>query len=422
MASPRELRVALLPVSVIAVGLVLAVAMPELDRVLDINLGLERASDSARAALGAMASGMIAFTGFVFSAVVLVVQFGSTAFSPRLLRVLRADIVPRLALGVFTATFLYALVLTQNIADDFEPTLSLLTALFLLLSSVAVLLLLLYRLTDALRATAVIRQVGVRGRRVIRATYPDPFSESEPDRLPVEPSDSPTESIVHQGPSAYLLAIDRQAVAEIARRADARILLAISVGDYVYEGRTLFEVFGREPVARDELLAAAPLGDERTVDLDPPFAFRLLVDIANKALSPAVNDPTTAVQAIDQIEELLSLLATRRLGVGVVGDAEGVPRFAYPTPLWGDYLALSVDEIRRYGRGSIQITRRLRALLDDLHTTGPESRRPAIEDRLHRLEADIHEEFSQPGDRLEALMPDRQGIGSPEAMRGGFSP
>lgn len=112
--APSPGRVAVVPVALIVAGVVLAVVVPEIDRRLEVDIGLERDPDSARSALSATASGMIAFTGFVFSAVVRVVQFGSSAFSPRLLRVLRGDLLPRLALGVFTATFLYALVLTQN--------------------------------------------------------------------------------------------------------------------------------------------------------------------------------------------------------------------------------------------------------------------------------------------------------------------
>ena len=92
-------------------------------------------------------------------------------------------------------------------------------------------------------------------------------------------------------------------------------------------------------------------------------------------------------------------------------------RFAYPTPLWEDYLSLAVDEIRRYGRGSFQVSRRLRAVLEDLDASIHERRRPAIENRLRRLEADLEYSFPSPEDRLEAATPDRQGIGSPGPTR-----
>ena len=111
------------------------------------------------------------------------------------------------------------------------------------------------------------------------------------------------------------------------------------------------------------------MGDERTLDDDPAFAFRMMVDVAIKALSPAVNDPTTAVQALDRIEDLLRYAAAKHLSVGVVTDATGVMRLVYPTPTWEDLVELALDEIRAFGAGQYQVARRLRALLDALTLT-----------------------------------------------------
>ena len=105
---------------------------------------------------------------------------------------------------MFTATFLYALVLTQNIENDFVPTLSLMTALLLLLASVAMLLALLYRLTETLRASAVIQEVGRRGRKVIESAYPEPFMDAALDRLPVEPSAAPIEVILYDRAARHI--------------------------------------------------------------------------------------------------------------------------------------------------------------------------------------------------------------------------
>jgi uncharacterized membrane protein len=153
-------------------------------------------------------------------------------------------------------------------------------------------------------------------------------------------------------------------------------------------------------------------GDERTIEQDPKFAFRLLVDIANKGLSPAINDPTTAVQAIDQVDALLHQLADRRLDVGVTRARDGRPLLVVPTPRWQDFLELGVGEPLRYGGGSLQMARRLRALLDGLLAVVPQRRRALVEELLARLDHSVAQSFVDADERAFALQPDRQGIGS----------
>ena len=126
------------------------------------------------------------------------------------------------------------------------------------------------------------------------------------------------------------------------------------------------------------------LARQRTIDQDPAFAMRMLVDIAIRALSPAVNDPTTAVQALDRLEELLVELHRRDPGPVLVLDDHGGPAGRVPAPTWTDYLELAVTEIRHYGSGSIQVCRRLHALHDHLltETDGPARARVELEQRL----------------------------------------
>ena len=165
---------------------------------------------------------------------------------------------------------------------------------------------------------------------------------------------------------------------------------------------------GADPVA---LRNAVVVGDERMFDQDPMFALRILVDIAIRALSPAVNDPTTATQCLHRIEALLVLLSTRRLDVGVVRDNAGVPRLVLPSPTWNDFIDLGLAEIRRAGAGQYETVRRLRALLDKLGTLCPPSRQAAIE--RHRLELDelVDATYVLPHDHAFARRPDAQGIG-----------
>jgi uncharacterized membrane protein len=141
------------------------------------------------------------------------------------------------------------------------------------------------------------------------------------------------------------------------------------------------------------------------------FAFRIMVDIAARALSPAVNDPTTAVLAIDQIHRLLRYAGSRNLGNGEVRDRSGELRLVFPTPTWEDIVDLATTEIRLYGASSMQVSRRLRALLEHLIDRLPEARKPALERQLALMENGVNRTFADPEDRRRANIGDFQGLG-----------
>jgi uncharacterized membrane protein len=153
------------------------------------------------------------------------------------------------------------------------------------------------------------------------------------------------------------------------------------------------------------------IGPERTLEQDPRFVFRVLVDIASKALSPAINDPTTAVQAIDRIQALLQILAGHHLDDGQVNGRAGRLRLVYGTPDWPDFVALAVSEVRHFGAGSIQVIRRLRAMLERLVQAVPESRRPPLRAELATLDKSVRRTFPDEEDRRLATEADFQGIG-----------
>jgi uncharacterized membrane protein len=155
------------------------------------------------------------------------------------------------------------------------------------------------------------------------------------------------------------------------------------------------------------------MGEERTFDQDPKYAIRLLVDIAIRALSPAINDPTTAVQALDQIGDLLFRLGRRRLEASAFRDGDGHVRLVMRLPTWDDFLMLAFNEIRSYGADSVQVMRRMRALISDLIAVVPDERRPALEHWQQRLLTTIAGHFPDPEDRADASAEDRQGLGVP---------
>jgi uncharacterized membrane protein len=150
---------------------------------------------------------------------------------------------------------------------------------------------------------------------------------------------------------------------------------------------------------------------ERTLEQDPMFAFRIIVDIANKGLSPAINDPTTGVLALDQLHHLLRNVGCRELSDGRVRDSGGKLRFVYRTPDWDDYVHLAITEIRHFGGASIQIARRLRAMLENLIKTLPAERAPLLRQELNLLQRSTKRFFPETEDRALADVSDPQGVG-----------
>jgi len=198
----------------------------------------------------------------------------------------------------------------------------------------------------------------------------------------------------------------------LAGHADCVIELVPQVGDFVAAGDPLFRVYGgRAGLTERALHHSVAVGQERTLEQDPTFAFRIIVDIASKGLSPAINDPTTAVLAIDQIHHLLRNVGNRGLEDGFVRDAAGHLRLIYRTPDWEDFVHLAVTEIRQFGGVSIQVARRLRAMLENLIQTVPTERATLLRQELAVLQRSAERFFKEPEDRALADVSDFQGVG-----------
>jgi uncharacterized membrane protein len=265
----------------------------------------------------------------------------------------------------------------------------------------------------ALRPVSIMTRIGSLGQDVIRDVYPQ--------TLPVT-TDTPVDAVPLPGTTAsrtflskrtgVVLAFDVAGLVELARRGDCIIEFVPQVGDFVTAGDPLCRLFcGGDTVTDRQLEHAVAFGPERTLEQDPEFAFRIIVDIAAKALSPAINDPTTAVLALDQIHRLLREVAGRQLDNGRICDAAGKLRLAYRTPDWENFVGLAVTEIRHYGRDSFQIVRRMRAMLENLIESVPAQRVAALRAELDLLSRGVERDFRDPEDRLRAASGDSLGVG-----------
>jgi len=369
---------------------------------------------AALAFLSSIASGMMALTGVVFSLVFVMIQFSAAAYSPRLSLWLARDRIIWHSLGMFTATFLYSLA-TMNWVDRYGagnvPFFSAWLVTLLLVGSVFMFVALVDRVS-LLQVHRMLAFAGDQGRNVIEQMYPPletPSTLADPaefEKLPV------TQTLPHEGRPRVIQALDEVKLESIASETGAILEVMSAVGDTVVAGTVLLRVRGgSKKLDEGALREAFAMGDERTFEQDPKYALRLLADIGIKALSPAINDPTTAVQALDQIEDLLRRLGKRRLEIGAIYDGTGRLRLITPHPSWDDFIRLAFDEIRLYGATSIQVMRRMKALVSDLIAALPEEREAALRDHQKRLDATIARSFKYAEEKRQASVEDRQGLG-----------
>ena len=375
--------------------------------------------ETARAVLGTMASALFTAIVFVCSALLVAVQLASAQLTPRIIGIVFRDPVTKFSLTLLTFTFTFTLAALIRI-KSVVPLLTTHIAAYDCLVSLGVFFYLIDHLGQALRPSGALRVVAGMGRKVIASVYPQRLAEPQ-DRTVSDASHflggEPTATIPNRK-DGVVLAFDIEGLISLAQRADCVIEMVPQVGDHLASADPLFRVFqGGGSLPAEALCQSVAVGQERTLEQDPTFAFRIMVDIASKALSPAINDPTTAVLALDQIHHLLRDVGNRHLDTGHVRDAAGRLRLVYRTPDWEDFVRLAVTEIRHFGGKSIQVARRLRAMLENLIQTLPEARATLLRQELTLLHRSAERFFSEPEDRALADVSDFQGVGGKQGQK-----
>ncbi len=411
----------LIPMIYVAASVACGIALPRTEQIYLASYTLNLSVASAQAYLSAAASGMMAVTGIVFAMAFVIVQFSAIAYSPRLVLWFARDRILFHSLGVFVATFVYALFTLAWVDRGGSGKVPLFSSMLVgVMLAVSMLLFsrLVQRLND-LQITSVLRLIGDKGRAVIRDMFQHLDEKPAAEvKHAVQAAlngqlGAVTQTLRYSGEPRAIARLDIGALVRQAERVKGVIVMVCAVGDTLVEGTLLLRVHGANiPLAEDVLGRAIHLEPERTFEQDPKYPIRLLVDVAIKALSPAINDPTTAVQTIDQIEDLLHRLGRCELNAGYAKDANGIVRLIVPMPTWEDYLTLAFDEIRQWGATSVQVIRRLRSALIGLAESLPSGQRAgAVRRYLAHLDTVIEHSPLDAEDRLTAHQEDRQGLG-----------
>jgi uncharacterized membrane protein len=346
--------------------------------------------DDSRTLLATIAAALLTFTGVVFSITLVALQMSSTQYSPRVLRTFVRKPVTKLALSTFIATFVYSLTLLAQVgtttAVHTVPQGAVALAYLLVMASVLVFVVFVHSTVRSMRVSYVIQAVfketleSVRSAFVPAAVYhevPEPVLVATPRLISFDRND------------AVIDGVDDHRLAEIARQHECVLRLCIPVGTYMVQGASLLEVHGGTVPETKTVLGALDCFTVRTLYQDPSYGIRQLVDIAIRAVSPAVNDPTTAVQTLDRLHGILRSIAGLPDPSGIYLDSTGVPRLIVPTPGWTRVFDLAFTEIALYGAGDPQISRKLMAVFDDLSTCVTAERSAAIQVRRTWLRNEV---------------------------------
>jgi uncharacterized membrane protein len=405
----------LIPMVYTVASVLAGFVLPRLEHAYLVGYTHQMSSAAAMAFFSSVSSGMMALTGIVFAIAFVTVQFSAMAYSPRLVVMFGSSPVLFHCLGIFFATFTYslvALIWTDRTGSGEVPLFSYLLVTLLLIISMLAFVRLIRTIND-LQIHNVLQVIGSRGRGVIRTMFPR-LADMGGDCWERDVAmDLGPITVTYSGEPYVIARFYIPALVRLAQSVDGIVALECGVGDTLVEDAVILRVHGATGMIPEQaLLHSIRLATARTFEQDPKYAIRLLVDIAIRALSPAINDPTTAVQALDQIEDLLRRLGRRQLDAGFARDAQGNIRMIFPVPTWQDYLALSFDEIRQFGAQSMQVTRRMRAALIGLgESIAVEERRAEVFRYLDHLNVGVGRSALDAHDRVAALQDDRQGLG-----------
>jgi uncharacterized membrane protein len=367
----RRMRTVLVQAVYIVAGIGLGLAIPH------IAIGARVESRRVTEMLLAVGAAFVPFIAIIYSLLFLVVQFSSTAFTPRL-NLFRDSPIVWHAFSFFTSVIVFAFTAAFAIGKDPQTTLlvPIITTL-LVLAAIGMFRSLQASAFSSIQLASTLSAVARRGAEVIDEVYPDHTTD-----VPAAPAGAgevrwPTRA-------ATLQAIDIPALVRCAERANVLIELCVRPGQVIPQHGRVALTRGDGEVAEQDLIGSLQTGVERTFDQDPTMSLRVLADIGLRALSPAVNDPTTAVQALDEIDNLLRQLIRRDLAVETVNGSDAQPRLILRLPTWEDYVAVALDEIIAVAGSSWQVRPRIDRLLTELLAIAPAGRAEALQTREER--------------------------------------
>jgi uncharacterized membrane protein len=338
--------------------------------------------EGARGVLSAIAGGLITVTGVVFSVTIVALQLASSQFTPRVLRNFTADRGNQLVLGVFIATFTYTLLVLRTVrsggenGEPFVPRLAVTLAVVLVLTSIGFLIFFINHLARSIQVASILDRVARRTLQDVFRLFPEHIGRAD-EAYPPDPRRSGDSATVPAAGSGYLQAVDSRALFRLGERKRVVIGMEPHMGEFVLPGEALAAVSPSEAVDEEvveTIRTAFVLGPERTPEQDVEFGIIEISDIAIKALSPSINDPTTAFRCIDRLGEILLALGTRN-PPRAERTRDGQVHYLARYTSFERAVGLAFDQIRHFGASNPAIAKKLLQVIAQLLELVPSERR-----------------------------------------------
>jgi uncharacterized membrane protein len=372
-------------------------------------------AEGSRALLSAIATTMLTVAGTMFSVTLAVLSLAASNYSPRVLRTFIGDRPTQAVLGVYVAVFAYCLVVLRTIRggeEEFVPPLAVLGGIVLAFIAIGFLVYFIHHLAASIQASSILRRLTAGTSEAIGELFPEDMGEEEP-AADAGAQASGTWIPVPAGESGYIVSVDNEGLLALARDEGRVVHMALAVGDFAVKGQPLAYLEGARAVG-DETRAALnkrySFAAQRTIEQDAPFGLQEIVDVGLKALSPGINDQSTAILCIDRLSELLVLLARRRIETPLRRDGEAL-RVIARGPTFAGLLALAVRDLCEAGAGKPAVLQRLLEALRRIGAaTSQAGRRRALAEEAARV-AECAARTVQPPQEREALLAQAGRIG-----------
>lgn len=382
-----------LPMAIVLVAVLAGALVPELDRAASDELPyvFPGGPSGARDMLGTIAGAMISVTGLVFSITMVVVQLASSQYTPRVMGDFLASRITQVTLGIFAASFTYALTVLRSVRGEsgdggaFVPQLSVTLSFLLVLASVGMFLAFIHHITQSIQVSSMVSHLGNATVDVIDRYFPE--GDADGGALRAE-AWRPPAGLVQQTIAArehgVVVELDHRALVRRAEHDGAIVEVLLQVGEFIPAGVAAIRVWrpqGQAPLSDEQLEGLRPLvavEQDRVLNQDPALGIRKLVDIAERALSPGINDPTTAVQVLDELHRILRSMVTRPELPALI-ERGGALRLVHRPQRVEQLVELALAEPLHYGEGSLRVPTRVMSMLDDLRRVSLPEHRPCID-------------------------------------------